>query len=131
MPDHKLPEWVGETWSAECIYCRGRGMTELDCCPKCGGKGRVQVVCESDIPAIEAAAVERERERIVKLEAALRPVAELADRLKAKGHLDLDPDYQFATDPDLTFPSNVELSITDLRRALAANRSDTEEEGES
>lgn len=95
-------------------------------CPECKGR----CIALSDLPKIEAAAVERGRERIVKLEAALRPVAELADRLKAKGHLDLDPDYQFAADPDLTFPSNVELSITDLRRALAANRSNTEEESD-
>ncbi len=48
---------------------------------------------------------------------ALKPVAAVADRLAAKGQLEVDPAWG---DEDLTFPSDVELSVADLKRARNA-----------
>lgn len=68
-------------------------------------------------------------QRADRLSEALRPVAELADRLAAKGHLAPDPKWQ--SDPDLIFPSVV-FSVSDLERAhqALAHIHNEEESGE-
>ena len=58
-------------------------------------------------------------EQVETLGRALRPVAEMAERLKAKGHL--DPEEGICGDPDLAFPVlDTPLSVTDLERIIAA-----------
>lgn len=97
----------GSSGAIKAHFCIGCRLVESDPQPigKCSG-------ADFEGVAVVPASLAEE------LAEALSPVAKLADRLRANGHLDPEPGLQ--ADPDLTFPADVELSVADLRRAQAA-----------